>query len=78
MQIGSLHFSQFASQYKEPAVNRLLTLLVVFIALDRSADVALSWALQQRLPHISCHHSLSLGAEVRVAAQHKIISSASL
>ncbi len=78
MQIGLLLFSQFASQYKDSAVNRMLTLLVLFVALDRSADVSLSGALQQRLPHISCHHSLSLGAEVRVAAQHKIASSASL
>lgn len=55
-------------------VHRMLTLLVVFVALDRSADMSLSRALQQRLSHIGCHHSLSLGAEVRVAAQHKVIS----
>ncbi len=56
----------------------MLTLLVVFVALNRSTDVSLARALQQCLPHIGCHHSLSLGAEVRVAAQHKIISSAGL
>ena len=44
-QLDLLHFSQLASQHKDAAVRRMLTLLILFVALDRSADVSLSEAL---------------------------------
>ena len=47
-----------------------LTLLVVVIAFDRFADVALAWALQNGLSNISSHHSLSLGAKSSIAAEN--------
>ena len=45
-QLDLLHFSQLACQHKDAAVRRMLTLLILFVALDRSADVSLSRALQ--------------------------------